>query len=248
MAQTNFTPISLYYSSTAGNAPLAANLVNGELALNIADGKLFYKNSSGVVAQLGGNPGGANTQVQFNNSGAFAGDTDFTFDGTGPTAGYFIPSGSGVPTNGMYLPATNTVGFSTASTNAMVINATQNVGIGTATPGAKLTVAGTGYSPNITLADAATIAWNTALGQVATFTFTGTNRAVGAPTNLVNGGFYGLAVIQSTGNNTLTWNAVFKFPGGTAPTLSTAAGAQDYFVFRSDGTNMYLQGSSLGVA
>ena len=71
---------------------------------------------------------------------------------------------------------------------------------------------------------------------------------MGAPTTLVNGGFYALAVIQNAGSNTLTWNSVFKFPGGTAPTLSTAASAKDYFVFRSDGTNLYLQGSSLGVA
>jgi hypothetical protein len=71
---------------------------------------------------------------------------------------------------------------------------------------------------------------------------------MGAPTGLVDGGFYGLAVIQNSGSNTLTWNAVFKWPSGTAPTLSTGAGAKDYFVFRSDGTNLYQQGASLGVA
>ena len=109
-------------------------------------------------------------------------------------------------------------------------------------------VNGTGYSPNIALTDAATIAWNTATGQTATFTFVSTNRTMGAPTNLKDGAFYALAVIQSTGLNTLTWNAVFKWANGTAPTLSTAAGAKDYFVFRSDGTNLYEQGRSLGVA
>jgi hypothetical protein len=71
---------------------------------------------------------------------------------------------------------------------------------------------------------------------------------MGAPTNLVSGAYYGLAVIQNAGSNTLTWNSVFKWTGGTAPTLSTGAGAKDYFVFRSDGTNMYEQGRSLGVA
>ena len=49
MAATNYTPISLYYSATASNVPTNANLVNGELAINIADGKLFYKDSSNVV-------------------------------------------------------------------------------------------------------------------------------------------------------------------------------------------------------
>ncbi len=105
-----------------------------------------------------------------------------------------------------------------------------------------------GYSPNIALTDAATIAWDTNTGQVATFTFVSTNRTMGAPTNLVSGAFYGLAVIQNGGSNTLTWNSVFKWAGGTAPTLSTAAGSKDYFVFRTDGTNLYAQGVSLGVA
>ena len=107
---------------------------------------------------------------------------------------------------------------------------------------------GTAYSPNATLTDAATIAWDTTLGQVATFTFVSTNRTMGAPTALLNGGFYALAVIQNAGNNTLTWNAVFKWPGGIAPTLSTGAAARDYFVFRSDGTNLYLQGQSFLVS
>lgn len=104
------------------------------------------------------------------------------------------------------------------------------------------------YSPNLALTDASTIAWDTSLGQVATFTFVSSNRTMGAPTNLVNGAFYALAVIQNAGSNTLTWNSVFKWAGGTAPTLSTGAGAKDYFVFRSDGTNLYQQGQSLAVA
>jgi len=112
----------------------------------------------------------------------------------------------------------------------------------------RLGVVGTGYSPNITLSDAATIAWDTTTGQVATFTFVSSNRTMGAPTSLVSGAFYALAVIQNAGSNTLTWNSVFKWANGTAPTLSTAAAAQDYFVFRSNGTNLYEQGRSQGVA
>lgn len=49
MAQTGYTPIQLYYSSTTSNTPSAGNLANGELAINIADGKLFYKDNGGVV-------------------------------------------------------------------------------------------------------------------------------------------------------------------------------------------------------
>lgn len=104
------------------------------------------------------------------------------------------------------------------------------------------------YFGNVALTDAATVAWAANTAQTATFTFTGTNRTMGAPTGLVNGAFYALAVIQNGGSNTLTWNSVFKWAGGVAPTLSTAAAAKDYFVFRSDGTNLYQQGQSLAVA
>jgi hypothetical protein len=52
MAQTNYTPISLYYSATASATPSAGNLVAGELAINTNDGKLFYKDSSNVVQTL----------------------------------------------------------------------------------------------------------------------------------------------------------------------------------------------------
>jgi len=53
MAQTGFTPIQLYSSSTATNVPLAANLATGELAINIADGKLFYKDNAAAVQVIG---------------------------------------------------------------------------------------------------------------------------------------------------------------------------------------------------
>jgi hypothetical protein len=52
MAATNFTPISLYHTTTAAAAPSAGNLVNGELAINITDGKLYYKDNLGVVKLL----------------------------------------------------------------------------------------------------------------------------------------------------------------------------------------------------
>lgn len=52
MAQAGYTPIQLYYSTTAAAVPIAGNLANGELAINITDGKLFYKDNSGVVQTI----------------------------------------------------------------------------------------------------------------------------------------------------------------------------------------------------
>jgi hypothetical protein len=55
MAASGYTPISLYYSTTASTVPLAANLVAGELALNTLDEKLYFKNSAGTVKLLASN-------------------------------------------------------------------------------------------------------------------------------------------------------------------------------------------------
>jgi hypothetical protein len=55
MAQTNYTPIQLYYSTTAAAVPVNTNLANGELAINITDGKLYYKDNGGTVRLLASN-------------------------------------------------------------------------------------------------------------------------------------------------------------------------------------------------
>lgn len=103
------------------------------------------------------------------------------------------------------------------------------------------------WAAEATLTDGATISWNVASAQVAKVTLGG-NRTVAAPTNQQAGAFYALLVQQDgTGSRTLSWNSVFKFPTATAPTLTTTASARDFFVFRSDGTNMYLVGRSLDV-
>ena len=85
MAQTGYTPISIYYSATTTNVPTAGNLVAGELAINTADGKLFYKDSSGVVQTLatkGGVGSSTTTQVLYNSSGLVVGSANMTFDGS----------------------------------------------------------------------------------------------------------------------------------------------------------------------
>jgi hypothetical protein len=104
------------------------------------------------------------------------------------------------------------------------------------------------YAATATLTDGATISWDVSQSQVAKVTLGG-NRTMAAPTNLVDGAFYSLAVYQdATGSRTLTWNSVFKFVSGTAPMLSTGANAKDFFVFKSDGTNLYEQGRAQAVA
>jgi hypothetical protein len=53
MAQTGYTPILIYSSTTASQAPAVGNLNNStlgsELAINITDGKLFYKDNANAI-------------------------------------------------------------------------------------------------------------------------------------------------------------------------------------------------------
>jgi hypothetical protein len=67
--------------------------------------------------------------------------TSATFSST-VTASAFIPSGSSVPTNGMYLSGANTLDFATNSTNRLTITSGGNVGIGIDNPALPLHVQG----------------------------------------------------------------------------------------------------------
>jgi hypothetical protein len=70
MAQAGFTPISLYYSTTASAQPTGGNLVAGELALNTLDEKLYFKNSAGTVKLLASSASTTNVQtISFGTTG-----------------------------------------------------------------------------------------------------------------------------------------------------------------------------------
>lgn len=102
-----------------------------------------------------------------------------------------------------------------------------------------LPITGQAHSTSNALVDAATIATDCDLGNTHTVTLGG-NRTLGAPTNLKSGATYLWTITQDgTGTRTLAYNAVFKFPGGTAPVLSTASGSVDILSGWSDGTNVY---------
>lgn len=99
MAATNFTPISLYYSATTTNVPTNTNLVNGELAINIADGKLFYKDGSNVVQVIATKDAAAGnfttvdtTNLEVSNVKAKDGTASATI---ADTTGYWSFSGTG---------------------------------------------------------------------------------------------------------------------------------------------------------
>ena len=150
MAQSGYTPILIYASGTATNVPLAANMTSSasgaELALNYADGKLYYKNSSGVVTLLAGSGGGgpaagSNTQVQYNNGGVFGASANMTFDGTTLTVAGL--SNTGNTTLGNASADTLTVN-STITSNLIFTDNTYDIGASGATRPRNLFTSGTG--------------------------------------------------------------------------------------------------------
>jgi len=108
MAQPTFTPIQLYYSANAGATPSTTNLAAGELAINTADGKLFYKDSSGNLQTIATkaaatNPiavstGGTGIQTLTQGGIAYGGATTYLFTAVGTTGDLLSSNGTGAPT------------------------------------------------------------------------------------------------------------------------------------------------------
>lgn len=75
----------------------------------------------------------------------------------------------------------------------------------------------------VALTDAESIATDASLSNHFSVTLGG-NRTLGNPTNMRDGGIYNWRIKQDgTGSRTLAYGSKFKWPGGTAPVLSTTA-------------------------
>lgn len=116
MSQAGYTPIQLYYSTTAAAAPSAGNLANGELAVNITDGKLFYKDNGGVVRVLATAAGSAGDVV---GPGSSTDNALVRFDGT---TGKLVQSSVGILSDAGALSGLTSVA-ATTFTGALTGNA-----------------------------------------------------------------------------------------------------------------------------
>jgi hypothetical protein len=158
MSQAGFTPIQLYYSTTAGLQPSAASMIVGELALNVTDKKLYARDNSGVflLAQAGA------VSLATNLAGGTLGDipvqaaantTSFLSPGT---AGYVLQTnGPGAapswnPVVG-YSGGTVTSVTGTGSANGLTLSGTVtgagNITLGGAITGLSLTTQVSGTLP-----------------------------------------------------------------------------------------------------
>lgn len=255
MAQTGYTPISLYYTTTAAAVPTAGNLVAGELALNTNDGKLYYKNSSGVVTLLAGATsgpaGGSTTQVQYNNAGVLAGITGATTNGTALTlvAPVLGTPASGTVTNltgtasiningtvGATTPATGAFTSGTFSTTLDVTgNSTFTNGLYNTTTGRFLiqAVAGSAGSPTYSFYNNADLGMYRSAADTLAWATGATNRMTLSSTGLAVTG-----TLTSTLDATIYGVTVGR--GGGAVSTNTAVGASAGYSNTTGTYNVFL--------
>ena len=82
-----------------------------------------------------------------------------------------------------------------------------------------------------TLTDAASVAVSMNTGNNFLVTLGG-NRTLAAPSNATTGQTGSIYVVQDgTGNRTLSYNTVWKFPGGSVPAATSTSGAVDMLVY-----------------
>ena len=148
MAQSGFTPILIYASGTATNVPLAANLTNSangaELALNYADGKLYYKSSAGVVTLLASNATVAPvTTISFGSTGL---TPSTATSGAVTVAGTLVVGNGGTGlttvTAGRILYGAGTSAFG-SSANLFWDSSNNRFGVNTATPAVTVAISAT---------------------------------------------------------------------------------------------------------
>jgi hypothetical protein len=102
--------IKIKNSSTASAVPTSSDLVQGELAVNVTDKRLFTENASGTVVELGTNP-----SILTLPDGSASAPT-LTNDGDTNT--------------GIFFPAADTVGITTGGTERARVDSSGNMGLG----------------------------------------------------------------------------------------------------------------------
>jgi hypothetical protein len=154
-----------------------------------------------------------------------------------------ISQGSAILTQGTIATLNSTTG--TIGNLSTTLAGDLTISQGTATVGTRVAVVNTAQEYTAahnfnatTLTSGASIAWDLAANQVARLVLS-TNGTMADATNKVDGSTYILLVTQGTGSNTLAWNATYKWPGGTAPTLTTGSAKSDIFTFVSNGTSLF---------
>jgi microcystin-dependent protein len=129
MSQSGFTPILIYGSGTASNVPSASDLTTNadgvELALNYTDGKLYFKNNSGVVTLLASSASIGSGVTSFNTR---TGDVTLESSDVTTALGYTPPTPTGSGASGTWgINITGNAATATTATTAANGNPTGTI-------------------------------------------------------------------------------------------------------------------------
>lgn len=249
MAQAGFTPIITYHSTTPAAVPTAGNLAPGELALNIADMKLYCENDSGVVTVLADaakngtvtSVGGTGTVNGLTLTGTVTTSGNLTLGGTLSNVSLTtavtgtLPTGNGgtgqtTYTDGQLLignTAGNTLAKATltAGTGITVTNGAGSITVAAVNNGTVTSVGGTGTVNGLTLTGTVTSSGNLTLGG--TLSNVDLASAVTGTLPVANGGTgitaFGTGVATALGQNVSGSGsiALTTSPTFTTPVLGT---------------------------
>ena len=229
MAATGFTPISLYYTTTAAAVPVNTNLVAGELALNTTDEKLYFKNAAGTVKLLAANL----TPVANGGTGAATLAANNVILGNGTSAVQVVAPG----TSGNVLTSNGTTWASTTPTPVTQVYPGAGVAVSTGTAWTTSLTAPSGtlvgttdtqtltnkrIDPRVsTAASAASITPDVASFDQYCLTAQAAALAVNAPTGTpVNGTKLLFRFLDNGTARAITWNATYTVIGVTLPTTT----------------------------
>lgn len=176
----------------------------------------------------------------------FANSTTLTIANTTSTtiiSSLGVQVGSNTVVNSIMTFVGNSTINSFMNSSSLSIQGVSANGIGTSNNNLlKLDASGNAPSVNVlaqTLTDGATVNWNMASGVIATLTLTGNSHAIAAPSPMRVGSAILHVFQDTTAGRVVTWNAVFKWPGGVAPVLSPGANKHDIFSFVCDGSSLF---------
>jgi hypothetical protein len=118
---------------TAGFTTITGTTVTGTTANFVTVSGTTVTGNVGNFTTITGGSAGFTTVTGTTITGTTLTVASGTFTGNS-TAAAFIPTGSTVPTNGVYLPAANSVAVATNGTGRLFVNSTGSVGIGFSSP------------------------------------------------------------------------------------------------------------------
>lgn len=237
MAQSGFTPILLYASTTASTAPSAANLTNNssgsEIAINIADGKIYYKDVANAIQLIASKSAAAGI---FSNVAITGGNIDgTTIGGTTKAAGGFTT----ITTTG--LASLNSLSTASATITGGSID---NTAIGD-------TTRSTGKFTTLTLTNALTVAnGGTGANTLTGYVYGNGTASMTASATIPTTDLSGTITNAQLQNSSLTIGSTSISLGATAATLAgltSVTVTQDPVSALQLATKQYVDNSIQGI-